>query len=231
MAAATASGVVRSSTYVPRARHDEAPRTGSTLAAARRLVGQGRHEPVLGGGGGGGGAGLLVFFFVVVLDEEEDDEEEEEDDEDRDDDELEPTVELPGAEAAAIVTCLMTVFFVRSLVTTTGFSLAHLTRASWWVLAAAAFGCGLDPGLLRVLGGGLLGGGGGGHAGPGDRCSSERAAQHGEHDAGPVSLTGAQQGSHGCGPLVGSWHGGSRCRERQCLPARQDRVIHLSREG
>ncbi|MFL6168446.1 MAG: hypothetical protein ACJ711_02130, partial [Ornithinibacter sp.] len=73
-------------------------------------------------------------------DERDDDEREdnEDDDEEREDDEDDPTVELPGDDAAAIVTCVMTVFFLRCLVTTTGFSLAHSTRASWWVLAAAA---------------------------------------------------------------------------------------------
>ena len=50
-----------------------------------------------------------------------------------------------------MVTCLMTVFFVRCLVTTTGFSLAHLTRASWWVLAAAASAAALTRAFSAFL--------------------------------------------------------------------------------
>jgi hypothetical protein len=84
-----------------------------------------------GGGGGGGGAGRLVLF--LVLDDEDDDEEER-------DDELDPppTLELPDDDAWTSVGLPTTVFFLRSLVTTTGLSLAHLTRALWWAVAAAA---------------------------------------------------------------------------------------------
>ena len=156
---------------------------------------------MLAGGGGGGGAGRLV---VPLLDDEDDDE----------DDELDPppTRELPDEDAVTSVGLPITVFVGRALVTTTGFSFAHFRSASWWAFAAAASAAAFCAGLDGVAAGGLLGGGRGGDAGAGDGGSSERSAQHGEHEARPVSLTGAQQGSHGCGPLVGSWHAGSRCR-------------------
>jgi len=85
---------------------------------------------------------------VLVLDDDDEDEDEEDDD-----DELvaPPTLELPDGDALTSVGWPMTVFFGRALVTTTGFSLAHVTNASCWVLAAAASAAAFCRALTALL--------------------------------------------------------------------------------